>query len=174
MLQIGIESLKKQFGLRYLTVVPSTLYGPLYHTDGRQMHFIFDLIRKIIRGKLYGEAVELWGDGYQEREVIYIDDFINDLNSLLTADVEGIVNIGSGNSMKIKEFANVISTTLDYDPNNIIYDLDKYVGAKSKLLEISKLKDLLGKEFNRTDLSVGLEHTIKWFLENKNIYGRVL
>lgn len=174
MLQIGLESLKRQFGLRYLTVVPSTLYGPLYHTDGRQMHFIFDLIRKIIRGKLYGEAVELWGDGYQEREVIYIDDFINDLNSLLTADVEGIVNIGSGNSMKIREFANVISATLDYDPNNIIYDLDKYVGAKSKLLEISKLKDLLGKEFNRTDLSVGLEHTIKWFLENKNIYGRVL
>ncbi len=66
MLFQGARALNKQFGLRYLCAVPSTLYGPGYHTDGRQMHFIFDLIRKIIRGKEFGETVTLWGDGLQE------------------------------------------------------------------------------------------------------------
>ncbi|MGK7958009.1 MAG: NAD-dependent epimerase/dehydratase family protein, partial [Crocosphaera sp.] len=51
MLYAGLLALNKQYGLKYLCLVPSTLYGTGYHTDGRQMHFIFDLIRKIIRGK---------------------------------------------------------------------------------------------------------------------------
>jgi GDP-L-fucose synthase len=64
MLQVGLASLQRQFGLSHATLVPSTLYGPGYHTDGRQMHFIFDLIRKILRGKHHGEPVVLWGDGH--------------------------------------------------------------------------------------------------------------
>src|SRR5262249_14964774 len=72
---VGLLAIHKQFGGRYLCVVPSTLYGPDYHTDARQMHFIYDLIRKIVHGKLYGKEVVLWGDGYQRRELIHIDDF---------------------------------------------------------------------------------------------------
>ena len=51
MLYVGPAGAGQQFGLRYLCLVPSTLYGPGYHTDGRQMHFIFDLIRKILRAR---------------------------------------------------------------------------------------------------------------------------
>ena len=68
MLYQGARAINKQYGLRYLCAVPSTLYGAGYHTDGRQMHFIFDLIRKIIRGKEYWEPVLLRGDGQQRRE----------------------------------------------------------------------------------------------------------
>ena len=49
MLLTGLQALHRQFGLDYLYVIPSTLYGPYYHTDDRQLHFIFDLIRKIWR-----------------------------------------------------------------------------------------------------------------------------
>src|SRR5262245_35405099 len=63
MLLVGLQALSAQFGLEHLYLVPSTLHGPNYHTDGRQRHFIFDLIEKIIRGKLFDEPVELWGDG---------------------------------------------------------------------------------------------------------------
>ncbi len=49
MLYVGLKALSRQYNLRYLCLVPSTLYGPGYHTDGRQMHFIFDLIKKILR-----------------------------------------------------------------------------------------------------------------------------
>ena len=77
MLYVGLLALQKQFGLKYLCLVPSTLYGPGYHTDGRQMHFIFDLIRKILRGKMHGEPVVLWGDGHQTRELVYVEDFVS-------------------------------------------------------------------------------------------------
>ena len=53
MLYAGLLAFARQFDLKYLCLVPSTLYGPGYHTDGRQMLVIFDLIRNIIRGKLY-------------------------------------------------------------------------------------------------------------------------
>merc|ERR1712070_293364 len=75
MLYAGLLALNKQYSLNYLCLVPSTLYGAGYHTDGRQMHFIFDLIRKIIRGKLYNEPVILWGDGTQSRELVFVEDF---------------------------------------------------------------------------------------------------
>ena len=55
MLLQGVRALHQQYQLQWLCVVPSTLYGPGYHTDGRQMHFIFDLIRKILRGKYLGK-----------------------------------------------------------------------------------------------------------------------
>lgn len=61
MLYQGARALNRQFGLRYFCAVPSTLFGIGYNTDGRQMHFIFDLIRKIIRGKEFGGPVILWG-----------------------------------------------------------------------------------------------------------------
>ena len=54
MLYAGMMALAKQYDLKYLCAAPSTLYGPGYHTDGRQMHFIFDLIRKILAGKRFG------------------------------------------------------------------------------------------------------------------------
>ena len=77
MLYVGMRSLSKQFGLRYLCLVPSTLYGPGYHTDGRQMHFIFDLIRKILTAQAGGPPPILWGDGHQKRELVFIDDFVD-------------------------------------------------------------------------------------------------
>ena len=61
MLLVGLRALAAQFGLRYLYLVPSTLYGPGYHTDGRQMHFIFDLIRKLLVANASGPEAVLWG-----------------------------------------------------------------------------------------------------------------
>ena len=66
MLLIGMQALSAQYGLRHLYLVPNTLHGAGYHTDGRQMHFVFDLIRKILDGKAQGRPVRLWGDGHQK------------------------------------------------------------------------------------------------------------
>ena len=76
MLLQGARALNQQFDLKYLCFVPSTLFGANYHTDDRQLHFIFDLIRKIIRAKEYQEPVTLWGDGHQRREIVHVNDFV--------------------------------------------------------------------------------------------------
>lgn len=167
MLYQGARALSKQYGLQYLCAVPSTLYGPGYHKDGRQMHFIFDLIRKIIRGKELGESVALWGNGYQKREVIHIDDFINVLLLLNTSQNNELFNIGAGKEYTIRQFAHWISQEVGFDENQIIYDESKYVGAKSKCLNIDKAQLILGNKYRLTDMSVGIKEVVRWFYETK-------
>jgi len=166
MLYQGARALSKQYGLKYLCAVPSTLYGAGYHTDGRQMHFIFDLIRKIIRGKEYGEPVVLWGDGYQKRELVLVDDFVQTLWKISKKFDNEIFNIGAGEDFSIKDFANKICSIVNYDSKKIIYDTSKYVGAKSKLLSTKKLLDY-GLTLPQTSLDDGLNSTIKWFYEKE-------
>lgn len=161
MMYVGLRSMEKQFGLRHLTVVPSTLYGPGYHTDGRQMHFIFDLIRKILRGKSHGERVVLWGDGHQRRELIHVDDFVAAALRLAEGHDNQLVNIGAGREHSIREFADLICRHAGYDPARIEYDTSKYVGAKSKCLEIEKLKSLI-PDFAPRSLEQGLPPVIDW------------
>ncbi|HIH30596.1 TPA: NAD-dependent epimerase/dehydratase family protein [Candidatus Micrarchaeota archaeon] len=167
MLYQGVRALNRQFGLKYLCLVPSTLYGPGYHTDGRQMHFIFDLIRKIMRGKLYGESVVLWGDGYQKRELVYVDDFVEALVLLDEKAENTLVNIGAGEEHSIREFAKMICSKVGYDFSKIKFDTSKYVGAKSKFLDAAKMRRLL-PETKMTSLEDGLEKTIEWFRKNKD------
>jgi GDP-L-fucose synthase len=162
MLYTGLLALNKQFGLKYLCLVPSTLYGAGYHTDGRQMHFIFDLIRKIIRGKLYGEPVVLWGDGYQSRELVLVDDFVNIAVKLAENIDNELINIGAGEEFTIRHFAKLICENVGYDFNSIQFDTSRYVGAKSKCLQIEKLKKFV-PDLNFTPLDQGLTKTINWF-----------
>lgn len=167
MLYIGAMALAKQYGLKYLCLVPSTLYGPGYHTDGRQMHFIFDLIRKIIRGKYFGDPVVLWGNGYQKRELVYVDDFVRLMLRLNASAENELINIGAGEEFTIRQFAESICKTVGYDPELIQYDESKYVGAKSKCLDVLKMQRLLS-DFAPISLDEGLRRTISWFEETKS------
>lgn len=168
MLLTGLIALQRQFGLRYLHLVPSTLYGPGYHTDGRQLHFIFDLVRKIMRGRLYGEPVVLWGDGHQRREVIYVDDFVSCAMDLADRVVNETVNLGAGEEHSIRHFAAMISDLVDYNPSGIRYDSARYVGATSKCLAVDKLSRLMPAH-QMTPLHTGLTRTIEWFAAHKDI-----
>src|SRR4051812_735613 len=143
MLQVGLLALSRQFGLKYLCLIPSTLYGAGYHTDGRQLHFIFDLIRKIIRGKLHGDPVVLWGDGNQKRELVYVDDFVEIMLKLAPTRENELINIGAGQEYSIREFARMICEKVGYDINLIQYDTSRYVGAKSKCLSVDKLRAIM-------------------------------
>lgn len=162
MLLSGLMALSNQYNLRYLYVVPSTLYGANYHTDGRQMHFIFDLIRKILRGKYYGEPVILWGTGEQKREIVHVSDFIKALLSLIKSHTNITVNIGAGEEHSIREFAQMICSIVGYPFESILFDTSKYVGAKSKVLSIKKLLTLF-PSYSTISLNEGLRETISWF-----------
>ncbi len=165
MMYVGLRSLAKQFGVRYLCLVPSTLYGPGYHTDGRQMHFIFDLIRKILGAKLGGPVPVLWGDGHQKRELVYLDDFVDATVRLADGVDDDLVNIGAGKEHTIREFAAAICDHVGYDFAKIRFDTTKYVGAKSKVLAVGKLDRLLPNRA-RTPLADGLARTVEWFEAN--------
>ncbi len=162
MLLVGLRALHKQFGLRYLCLVPSTLYGPGYHLDGRQMHFIFDLIRKILSAKVYGTPVVLWGDGGQRRELVFLDDFTAWAVRLADEHDNDLVNLGAGEEHSIREFARLICEYVGYDFRRVQFDTGRYVGARSKVLGVAKLDRLL-PDRPRTPLRQGLARTIDWF-----------
>lgn len=171
MLYVGLLALRRQFGLGYLCLVPSTLYGPGYHTDGRQMHFIFDLIRKILAGKLLGAPVVLWGDGYQRRELVYRDDFVEIALRLAASAENDLVNVGAGEEFTIREFAQRVCRQVDYPFDRIVFDAGRYVGARSKCLVTRKLRRYL-PDLRLTPLDEGLERTIRWFRSHPQLLVR--
>jgi GDP-L-fucose synthase len=156
---VGLLALRKQFGLTHLHVVPSTLYGPGYHEDGRQLHFIFDLIRKTLRGKQLGEPVVLWGDGYHRRELVYIHDFAAILLHLVETSGNETVHFGAGKGQTIRDFAQMNCATVDFDADNIQYATDCDVGARSKCSQIEHLPALVPKS-QFTPLERGLAGTV--------------
>lgn len=158
MLLTGLRAVEKQMGLEWLYLVPSTLYGPGY--DVTDNHFIFDLVRKIYSGKHEGTRVELWGDGTQKRELIHVDDFVELLLQVLDRKNE-VINIGRGEEYSIKHYANLISSYLDYNTEDIIYNTNMFVGVKSKCLDVTKLK-LYVPDFEYISLEEGLTSLLKW------------
>lgn len=166
MLFQGARAMEKQYGLQWLCAVPSTLYGPGYHTDGRQMHFVFDLIRKIIRGREYGEKVVLWGNGLQRRELVLADDFVRILWRLVKKRENGLFNIGAGEEYSIRHFAALICGLVEYPAEKIEYDITKYTGAESKCLSVKKIQAAL-PDYQLTSLEEGLRRTIRWFYDTR-------
>jgi GDP-L-fucose synthase len=159
MLYVGLVALRKQFGLRSLCAVPATLYGPGPHRPGRQSHFVFDIIRKIVLGKRHGEPVVLWGDGHQRRELIYVDDFVSVLVRLAGREDVDLVNVGHGEDFSIREFAALVCRHVGYDFNHVRFDTERYIGARAKCLRTDRLRRLL-PDLRLTPLSAGLPRTL--------------
>lgn len=145
MLEIGARALGRQFGLQHMTLVPGTLCGPYYHEDGRQMHFIYDLARKIRESSRSGRPATLWGDGHQRREVLAVDDFVAAMFALIQADCHwgSLINVAAGADYTIREFAAVLCKLVGLPETRVEYDVTQYVGAKAKRLDITKLERLL-------------------------------
>ena len=145
MLHVGALSLRKQFGLEFMTLVPSTLCGPYYHLDGRQMHFIYDVVRKIIEAKETGTPAVLWGDGEQRREILHVEDFVTGMLRLLDDDraLGEVINLGAGRDYTVREFASEVCRQIDAPDGAVEYDTSRYVGARSKLLDTAKIADLV-------------------------------
>lgn len=168
MLLVGLKSLSKQFGLKYLFVVPSTLYGAEYHLDGRQMHFIFDLLRKIVDGKYRGTPVVLWGDGNQKRELIHVDTFVKTMSYLAEHEDNDIFNIGGGEEFPIRWYSEMLAELVGYDVSKIQYDTTKYVGATSKFLVVDKVRRSC-PHFNPVSLEKGLKEIVEWYLSAEKV-----
>lgn len=109
------------------------------------MHFIYDVARKITEAARTGRRATLWGDGYQRREVLAVDDFVTAMLELIQADSNwgAIINVASGADYTIREFAAVLCELVGIPNSLVAYDTAKYVGARSKLLETTQLKRLL-------------------------------
>ena len=162
MLLLGLQAIEKEFGLKWLYFIPSTLYGPGFELD--DSHFIFDFIRNCYNAKNHGEKFVVWGDGNQRRELIYVEDAVDAMVDLLEEENQ-IFNLGSGQDYSINEFAQKVCEIYDYDFKLVEHDRTKYVGVKEKKIDTTKVISYLKNDYLKAPLETGLQKSINYFIE---------
>lgn len=172
----GIEmcwSFNRQFGTKYLAVMPTNLYGPGDNYHPENSHVIPALIRKFTEAKLANAPmVTLWGTGTPRREFMYSEDmaeaciFLMNLpaerfDTLLGSDESKsgifsppLVNIGVGEDITIADLAKLVQRTVGYE-GEIVFDSIKPDGIKRKLIDVTRLAEMGWHA--RTPLEQGLE-----------------
>jgi GDP-L-fucose synthase len=123
------------------------------------------LIRKFWDAKRNGAPeVTVWGTGKPRREFLYVDDLADACIYLMqNYSDEGLVNIGWGHDVTIRELAQLVQQTVRY-PGALRFDESKPDGAPRKLLDVSRMTALGWRA--RIDLEEGLEKTLRWYYEN--------
>lgn len=138
-----VEYLNKQYRLNYISVMPTNLYGINDNYDMVNSHVIPALIMKFHDAKINNKkSVTLYGTGKPLREFMFSDDLAKICVDLMNNEnIKGVINIGSGEEITIKELANTIKEIVGYD-GKIIFDDNYPDGTYRKRLDLSKIKKL--------------------------------
>ena len=168
----GIEMCKAyhtQYGSRFISVMPTNLYGPGDNYDLENAHVLPALIRKFHEAKINNEpAVTIWGTGTPRREFLYVDDVAAACFFLMnTYEDPSIVNIGCGEDFSIKEMAETIKKITGYT-GELVFDISKPDGTMQKLLDVTKLNNQGWK--HSINLTEGLVETYKDFCNKYEYY----
>ena len=159
----GIEmcdSYRAQYGCNFISAMPTNLYGTNDNYHPENSHVLPALIRRIILAKKNNEPnVTIWGTGTPKREFLHVDDLADACYFLLiNYNKKGLVNIGFGTDVSIKELAELICSEVGYE-GLLEFDSTKPDGTPRKLMDTSKINHF-GWEPTIT-LSEGIKRTVK-------------
>jgi len=156
------QAYRKQYGVDYISGMPTNLYGPGDNFDLNSSHVMPALIRKVHAAKQTGGEVLVWGTGTPRREFLHVDDCADACVHLIKHySGERHVNIGSGTDVTILELTRLVMEVLDYD-GPIVHDLSKPDGTPRKLMDSSTLLGLGWQP--RVGLKEGIADTYRHFL----------
>lgn len=163
------QAYRKQHGARFISAMPTNLYGPGDNFDLEKSHVIPALIRKMHEAKEAREdAVEIWGTGKPRREFLHVDDLADALVFLMkNYDGADHINVGVGQDLSIKELAEIIRDVVGFE-GELAFDPSKPDGTPRKLLDVSRLNAL--GWYARTSLKEGLQSTYEWYEEQTGQY----
>jgi GDP-L-fucose synthase len=134
---------RQQYGARFISAMPTNLYGPGDNYDLQNSHVLPALIRKFHEAKINNvDTVTIWGTGTPCREFLYVDDLVEACLFLMQQyDGLDIVNVGVGEDNTIAALANIIKRITGFQ-GNLIFDTSKPDGTPRKLLSVDKIKAL--------------------------------
>jgi GDP-L-fucose synthase len=163
------DAYRAQYGDRFISVMPTNLYGPNDNYDLQGSHVLPAMIRKFWEARRSGAgSVTLWGDGSPRREFLHVDDMAAACLHLMEHfDAPGFVNIGTGEDVTIRELAEMIQQAVGY-AGRIDWDTTKPNGTPRKWLDVSKLHGLGFR--HGISLEEGVLHTIADFERNYGVY----
>ena len=156
---------RKQYGVDYVSVMPTNLYGPGDNFHPKNSHVVAALISKFYEAvKLNKEEVIIWGTGKPLREFMHVDDLAEGLIFLMENYSEyEHVNIGTGKEISITEFAKIIKNISGWK-GKIKFDDSYPDGMPRKVMDINKISKL--GWCSKVELKVGLKQAYKWFIDN--------
>ncbi len=165
------EAYRDQYGDDFIYVMPTNLYGPNDNYDLQNSHVLPALIRKFYEAKQNdAPSVGLWGDGSPMREFLHVDDMAKACMHLMeNYSDKGLVNIGTGEDVTIKQLAETIQAAVGYT-GKLDWDTSKPNGTPRKLLDVTKLHDLGFK--HSISLQEGIEATLADFIAHADAYAK--
>lgn len=137
------ESYNKQYSRKYISLMPTNLYGPNDNYDLNNSHVLPALIRKAHEAKENNEStLTVWGSGLPRREFLYVDDLAEACVFLMEAGYDGpLMNVGTGEDVTIRNLAEIVQEIVGFT-GELFFDTSKPDGTPRKLLDVSKLKAL--------------------------------
>ena len=159
------EAYRAQYGLSYISAMPTNLYGPGDNFDLNSSHVMPALIRKAHEAKLRGDdAITVWGTGTPRREFLHVDDCADAIVHLLkTYDGAQHVNVGSGEDLPIIDLVRIVCEAVGFT-GQILHDLSKPDGTPRKLMSGDKIRSLGWRP--KIALREGVASTYQWFLQS--------
>ena len=166
------DAFNKQYGRNYVAVMPTNLYGIGDKYDLQNSHVLPALIRKVYEARDQGSIdIVVWGSGTPRREFMYVDDMADACVFLMESGYkDGLINIGVGEDVSIKELAELVCKVVRYE-GELVFDTTKPDGTPRKLLDVSKLTALGWKP--KTSLADGINYAYKDFLRRYLIRGEI-
>jgi len=159
------ESYFRQFELNSTNVIMSNMFGPNDHFEENRSHALGALIKKVCDAKLNKRSsIEVWGDGTQVREWLYVEDGAKALIKALDLKGFNYFNIGVNKGISINDLVMEIQNAINYQVS-IDYNLNKPTGVSKKTLNGSNGSQILQWE-PEWSLSKGINETTKWYLES--------
>ncbi len=160
-----VQAYRRQYGHKWITAMPTNMYGPGDNFDLENSHVLPALIRKFHDAKTLGNSlVTLWGTGSPRREFLHSDDLGRACVFLLEHyDDDVAINVGVGEDIAIKELAELIKRVVGFE-GAINWDSSKPDGAPRKLLDVSRLESLGWSP--KISLQYGVQTTYNWYTKN--------
>jgi len=160
------QAYRKQYGRRYISVMPCNLYGPRDNFDLTSSHVLPALMRKFHEAKLgCSPTVTVWGSGLPLREFLHVEDLARGVVHCLDHyDEYEHINCGAGSEISILELAHTVGRAVGYD-GEIVFDRSKPDGTPRKMMDSTKMMALGWRP--EISLDEGIASTYKWFLEHK-------
>jgi GDP-L-fucose synthase len=168
---VQVQALRRQYGVHYISAMPTNLYGPNDNFDPTGSHVFPAMIRRFHEAKLAAaESVTLWGSGTPRREFLHVDDLAEALLFLLEHyDSPETINVGTGHDVTIRELAETVADVVGWH-GAMLQDPSKPDGTPRKLLDVSRLTELGWTA--RTSLREGITSTYAWYLANQELVRR--
>ena len=158
------DAYNKQYGLNYICLMPTNLYGPNDNYDLNNSHFYPALISKIYNAKIKKKkSIEIWGNGNAKRELMYVDDLANACEYFLKKKTRHtLINIGSGDERTIKQYSKFIMKKLNINLR-IVLNKKKPTGTPRKTLNTNLARSYGWR--SKINLNLGFDLTYQDFLK---------